>query len=187
MPPPTAVESCFEIAFWFLDRALNDGEYMQPQKMQRLMFLAQAYFGVVQAGRKLMPATFIATAEGPLEPTIYRVFARGRPSVDLKPIDDVARHLLDSVWRQFGSYSIDKLNDLIKKHPPYVDAFSVEPDSEIDFESMVAFYGEKPGSRRSAVGAGSATSINKVMRPKVMRNATGKPVSVNRWTPKRVD
>ena len=57
---PTAVESCFEIAFWFLDRALNDGEYLQPPKLQRLMYLAQAYFAVVQNGAKLMPATFVA-------------------------------------------------------------------------------------------------------------------------------
>ena len=67
---PTAVESCFEIACWFLDRALNDGEYLQPQKLQRLMYLAQAYFGVVQNGAKLMPATFIAAPDGPLEPTV---------------------------------------------------------------------------------------------------------------------
>ncbi|TAL00286.1 MAG: hypothetical protein EPO08_14085 [Rhodospirillaceae bacterium] len=186
--PPTAVESCFEIAFWFLDRALTDGEYLQPQKMQRLMFLAQAYFGVVQNGLKLMPATFVAGEEGPLEPTIYRAFARGRPMVDLKPVDETAQHVLDSVWRQFGSYSMEKLNDLVKRHPPYADAFAMAPASEIDFEAMVAFYGEKPGARRSASSASPSTpSASKVMRPKLMRNATGKPVSVNRWTPKRVD
>jgi hypothetical protein len=34
---------------------------------------------------------------------------------------------------------------------------------------------------------GAPTAVEKVMRPKVLRNATGKPVSVNRWTPKRID
>ena len=181
---PTAVETCFEVAFWFLDRALNDGEYLQPQKMQRLMYLAQAYYGVVHAGQKLMPGTFVANVDGPLEPTVYRAFARGRPMVDLKPIEEPARHLLDSVWRQFGAYSIEKLDDLVKRHPPYADAFAAGPSAEIDFESLVAFYGEKPGKRRGAA-VSTTLSAEKVMRPKVMRNATGKPVSVNRWMPKR--
>ena len=56
------------MAFWFLDRAQSDGEYLQPQKLQRLMFLAYAYYGVLQHGAKLMPATFVATADGPSRP-----------------------------------------------------------------------------------------------------------------------
>jgi hypothetical protein len=99
-------------------------------------------------------------------------------------VDEEARHVMDSVWRQFGSQSLDRLNELVKKHPPYADAFALAPSTEIDFETMVAFYGEKPGSRRST--SVEPTSAKKVMRPKLMRNATGKPVSVNRWTPKRV-
>jgi hypothetical protein len=104
--------------------------------------------------------------------------------VDLKPVEEEARHVMDSVYRQFGTYSIDRLNELVKKHPPYADAYAVAPSTEIAFESMVAFYGEKPSTRRT--GRAEPTSAKKVMRPKVMRNATGKPVSVNRWTPKRV-
>ena len=37
--PPA--ESVFDVAEWFLDTALNDGEYLQPMKMQYLMFLSQ--------------------------------------------------------------------------------------------------------------------------------------------------
>jgi len=183
---PTAVESCFEVACWFLDRAVSDGEYLQPHKLQRLLYLAQAYFGVVQNGLKLMPATFVAAEEGPIEPTVYRAFARGRPAVDLKAIDEPARHLLDSVWRQFGAYSIDRLDDLVKAHAPYTEAFAVAPRSEIAFAAMVSFYGDASPAKRKGSKA-AAPSANKVMRPKVMRNATGKPVSVNRWMPKRVD
>lgn len=185
---PTAVESCFEVACWFLDRAGDDGEYLQPQKMHRLLYLAQAYFGVLQSGAKLMPATFIALDEGPVEPTIFRAFARGRPAVDLKPIDDVARHILDSIWRQFGAHSAEHLNKLIRRHPPFADAYAAEPGAEILFESMVDFYGTQGLTRRqSNMVADDAPTAGKVLRPKVMRNATGKPVNVNRWTPKRAD
>lgn len=185
---PTAVDSSFEIACWFLDRGIDDGEHLQPQKLHRLMFLAQAYFGVLQGGAKLMPATFIAADEGPIEPTIFRAFARGRPAIDLKPIDEVPRHILDSIWRQFGAHSTEHLNKLIRRHPPYADAYAAAPGAEILFEGMVEFYGTQGlNKRKTAMAADDAPAAGKVLRPKVMRNATGKPVSVNRWTPKRAD
>ncbi len=185
---PTAVESCFEVAFWFLDRALQDREYLQPQKLQRLMYLAQAYFGVLQGQAKLMPATFVAAEEGPIEPTVFKAFARGRPMIDLKPVEEVPEHILDSVWRQFGAHSIEHLNKLIKRHPPYADTFAIAPGAEISFEAMLEFYGTQGlGRRPSAVAANDAPAPGKILRPKVLRNHSGKPVSVNRWLPKRVD
>jgi len=185
---PPAVESCFEVACWFLDRGINDGEYLQPQKLHRLMFLAQAYFGVLQGGAKLMPATFIASGDGPIEPTVFRVFARGRPQIDLRPVDELPRHILDSVWRQFGAHSIDYLNKLIMRHPPYADAYAAAPGAEILFEAMVDFYGTQGLNRRkSSVAAQDAPAAGKVLRPKVMRNHSGKPVSTTRWMPKRAE
>lgn len=184
---PTAVDSSFEVAFWFLDRAIEDGEYLQPQKLQRLLYLAQAYFGVLQNGLKLMPATFIAREEGPVEPTIFKALARGRPAVDLTPIDDVPRHVLDSVWRQFGAHSADYLDKLIRRHPPFADALAAGISTEITLESMIEFYGTQGAGRKSAHAAKDAPSASKVLRPKVMRNHSGKPVSTTRWMPKRVD
>ena len=184
---PTAVPSSFEIACWFLDRAMEDREYLQPQKLHRLMFLAQAYYGVLQHGAKLMPATFVASDDGPIEPTIFLAFARGRPILDLSPIDEVPRHILDSVWRQFGAHSAEHLNKLIKRHPPFADALSVAPNTEISFEGMVEFYGTQGLARKQSAAASDAPSAAKVLRPKVMRNHSGKPVSATRWMPKRVD
>jgi len=185
---PTAVPSSFEIACWFLDRAIEDSEYLQPQKLHRLMYLAQAYYGVLQHGAKLMPGTFVAADEGPIEPTIFRAFTRGRPILDLAPIDEVPRHILDSVWRQFGAHSVDYLNKLIRRHPPYADALSAAPNSEISFEAMVEFYGTQGlGRKPGAAAAVDAPSATKVLRPKVMRDHSGKPVTTTRWMPKRVD
>ena len=184
---PTAVPSAFEIACWFLDRAMEDREYLQPQKLHRLMYLAQAYYGVLQHGAKLMPATFVAADEGPIEPTIFLAFARGRPMVDLSPIDEAPRHILDSIWRQFGAHSTEHLNKLIRRHPPYADALAIAPRTEIPFETMVEFYGTQGLSRKQSAVASDAPSASKVLRPKVMRDHSGKPVSTTRWMPKRVD
>ncbi len=187
---PTAVESCFEIALWMLDRAIDDGEHLQPQKMHRMMFLSHAYYGALQGGAKLMPATFIAADEGPIEPTIFKAFARGRPLIDVSSISEIPRHILDSVWRQFGAHSVDYLNKLIRGHAPYADAFAAGPGTEIGFETMVEFYGAEGLSRRRSRAKAAQSDVpaaSRVLRPKVMRNHAGKPVNVNRWMPKRVD
>jgi uncharacterized phage-associated protein len=185
---PTAVDSTFEVAFWFLDRAIEDGEYLQPLKLHRLMYLAQAYFGVLQNGTKLMPATFIARVEGPIEPTIFKAMARGRPQIDLTPIEEVPRHVLDSVWRQFGAHSADYLDKMIRRHPPYADALAVGTGSEISLDAMIDFYSTQGTTRRPSRGAApDAPPASKVLRPKVMRDHNGKPVSTTKWMPKRVD
>ena len=187
---PTAVESSFEVAFWLLDRAIDDGEYLQPQKMHRMMFLSQAYYGALQSRAKLMPATFVAAEEGPIEPTIFRAFARGKPEVDVRPVSEVPRHVLDSVWRQFGAHSIDYLNKVICGHAPYANAYALGPDTEIIYDEMVDFYGAQGSSSDQSLPKGvqtDAPDARRVIRPKLMRNHDGKPVSVNRWMPKRVD
>ena len=79
---PADVNNAFDVAFWFADTALNENEYLQPQKLQRLLFLSQSYYAIIQKGRKLMPAVFVADEIGPMEPNIYMAFSRGRPDID---------------------------------------------------------------------------------------------------------
>ncbi|MEQ8736672.1 MAG: hypothetical protein RIC29_17250 [Rhodospirillaceae bacterium] len=187
-----AVESCFDVAFWLLDRALDDGEYLQPQKMHRLMFLAQAYYASAKNGAKLMPAVFVVGAEGPVEPTVFRAMERGRPMIDTGPIEEDVLHILDSVWRQFGAKSTERLNTALNTHPPVVKAKDNGVGTEIGFDDLVEFYmtalSDNLG-RRDGKGAGSpadAPTVDQVLRPKLMRSHTGKPVSVNQWSPRRV-
>ena len=71
----SASESVFDVAEWFLDTALNDGEYLQPMKMQYLMFLAQGYYAALTKGQRLIPSVFIATARSD--------FKRLRPDASL--------------------------------------------------------------------------------------------------------
>ena len=187
-----AVDSCFDVAFWLLDRALDDGEYLQPQKMHRLLFLAQAYYAAARHGAKLMPACFVAGPEGPLEPTVFKAMERARPMIDTVALEEEQEHVLDSVWRQFGSKSIERLNSAIMNHPPVHAASEAGEGTEISFESMVEFYvralttGQVGEKSKSAALAADAPSADQVMRPKVMRSHTGKPVNLKGWSPRRV-
>ena len=67
------LNTVFDAAFRFIDLALNDNEYLQPQKLHRLLYLAQAYYGANYHGNMLMPAIFVAEEFGPVEPNLYAV------------------------------------------------------------------------------------------------------------------
>ena len=183
---PAAVQSSFDVAYWFVDRALNDNEYIQPQKLHRLMFLSQAYFAVAYDGRPLMPAVFVADQFGPIEPNVFRACSIQRPPIETIPLSEPVSQFLDSVWRRFGSQSANSLSTLVNGHPPYRDALDKGPRSEISLAAMVKFYGRKPTATEAKRGGPSfeAPALEQVVRPKIMVSQDGKPVSVKKWTPK---
>lgn len=181
---PPVVESAFDVALWFLDRALEDNEYLQPQKLHRILFLSQAYFAVANQGRKLMPATFIADEPGPVEPNVYRAFEHGRPYMEPGPMKEAVQHFLDSIWRRFGSHSAEYLSRQLANHPPVAAALKKERRTEITLAAMVKFYGAQRSER--AARATEAPAVDQVLRPRVMRSSSGKPVNVSQWMPPAV-
>lgn len=178
--PASAVASTFDVVVWFTDRALNDGEYLQPTKLHRLMFLAQGYFAVAFRGQKLMPATFVAEPSGPVEPDVWRVYASGRPYIESVPPPERIEQFLDSIWRRFGSHSADYLGDLIGRQPPFQAALAEGPRTEIPLAEVAAFLARPPAA---AKGRGPQPGVEEVLRPRTALSATGKAVSVRRWTP----
>ncbi|HIJ37908.1 MAG TPA: hypothetical protein HPP80_03340 [Rhodospirillaceae bacterium] len=179
-----AVPSSFDIAFWFMDRSIADNEYLQPQKLHRLMFLAQAYFAVAFHGRMLMPALFIADEFGPLEPNVFRACSIQRPAVEAIPLDQAVTQFLDSIWRRFGAHSAEALSRQVNGHAPYRDALAKGAGTVISLQAMIDFYGKKAQAAPEAATAVGAPPIQQVLRPRLMRSQDGKPVSVQRWMPK---
>lgn len=176
---PFAVKSCLDVVLWFSDRALNDREYIQPQKLHRLMFLAQAYYSVAYPGRKLMPATFVTDSFGPVEPTVYHAFAYGRPPMlEGNALPDAVVAFLDSIWRRFGQYSADQLTKRLAEHPAVMTAMAKGLNEEIPLAEMAKFYAGEAAVRQGMPGAAE------VLRPRMMRSQDGKPVAVKTWTPK---
>jgi len=169
-----AISTAFDAAFWFCDTALNENEYIQPQKLQRLLYLAQAYYGVLTSGRKLIPSVFVAVELGPIEPNIFRAFANGRPNIEAELfLEDDAEYLLSSIWRRFGHHSPERLSKLTKDNPAYLQAFSKGEGTEITLGAMVAAYASD----------GAAPGSGQVVKPKVLMSQTGRPVAVKAWVP----
>lgn len=180
---PIAVKSSLDVAFWLSDQALNDREYIQPQKLHRLLYLSQAYFAVAYHGRKLMPAIFVTDAFGPVEPTVFHALAFGRPHmIEGNPLSDQVRHFLDGVWRRFGPYTADQLTRKLAEHTPVAMAMAKGQNEEIPFAEMVKYYSDEAAQRNRP--ASPVDSIDQVMKPRVLRSQSGKPVAVSTWKPK---
>lgn len=169
-------ESVFDVAEWFLDTALNDGEYLQPMKMQYLMYLSQGYYAALTKGSKLIPSLFVASQRGPVEPNTYRLYAVTRPPLTRQPMTAEISAFLQTIWKRFGSYSTDYLGRLVSEHEPYAHAFAQGENSEIDHTDMMNFYlqGRKtPATPEAAI----------IGKTRVMRSQSGKAVAVKKWIP----
>ena len=168
------VENAFDVAFWFSDTALNENEYLQPQKLQRLLFISQANYSVAFNGRILMPAFFVADEMGPLEPNIYMAFSKGRPEIDAHLfLPDQVENFLDNIWRQFGKYSTDQLNKITKGTQAYKQAFKNGHRTEITLDAMRTSF-----SRSQSISKVEQTGV-----PKIMKTQSGRPVTVKTWVP----
>ncbi|NQV82317.1 MAG: DUF4065 domain-containing protein [Rhodospirillales bacterium] len=171
---PADVDNAFDIAFWFADVALNENEYLQPQKLQRLLFIAQAYYSVAFNGARLMPAVFVADEMGPLEPNIYTAFSKGRPDVDARLfLPHEVETFLDNIWRRFGFHTTDRLNKMTKDTAAYKQALKRGHRAKISLDSM----------RLSFARADNTPGVGQVVKPKVLRTQTGRAVTVKAWVP----
>lgn len=150
MPSP-AVQSAVDVATWFADQARREDLYLQPQKLQRLLYIAQGSYAAMHYGRKLMPATFVADETGPVEPNIFRIFELGRPKVTTGNLPPEIEHFLSRIWRKYCHHATDYINKQIQYHDIYRNAIKRGVNEEIPFEEMAKFFAgidkdrKKPG------------------------------------------
>lgn len=169
-----AVETAFDVAEWFLDTALNEREYLQPAKLQSLMFLAQGFYAAANDGLRLIPAVFVVTQNGPVEPNTYKLYAAGRPMITKSPLPRDVAAFLDRIWRRFGAYSAGYLVKMLSNHTPVAEAALNGERAEISVKSMTLFY------KDALAGENTADAMN---RPRLMRTQTGRTVCVKKWIP----
>ncbi len=171
---PAAVYSTFDIVLWFNDVALDRNEYLQPQKLHRLLYLSQAYFAVAYGGRKLMPAVFVADEMGPIEPNIYTAYAKAAPNIEPELfLPEDVEAFITGIWRRFGNQSADSLTRLCRDTIAYKQALRRGDRAEISHEAM----------QLSFIRADRAPALDQVIKPKVMRSQSGRPVTVKAWVP----
>jgi len=168
---PAAANS-FDIAFWFLERARAEDSYIQPRRLQCLLFLAQAHYAAAYGGRRLMPSVFVFDQAGPLDPNLYRAFEHGRPKVTETPIDEAVKVFLDAIWRRYRNDDALRLEQIVSRAGKGEAAIEACDGSEITLPMMRRMFGTAPKKKKPA-------------GPRTMTTQTGKKVTVTSWQPKR--
>lgn len=166
-----AAKTSFDIADWFMERARTDNTYVQPRKLQCLLFLSQGHFAAAYNGRKLMPSVFIVDHAGVMDPNIYRAYEHGRPDVTKTGIDRATEVFLDAVWRQYAGSDTDSLSQTISELGAEEKPLSDADGSEIDVEAMRRMFAKPAPVERNG--------------PKLMHTQSGRPVAVEKWVPGR--
>ena len=167
-----AAPNSFDVAVWFLDRARAEDGYIQPRRLQCLLFLAQAHFVAIYKGRRLMPSVFLFDEGGPIDPNLYRAFEAGRPAYTENELPDYVLALLEGVWRRYAGFDTLRLDQLIARRGREEACIQRRDGSEIGIAAMRRMFG---GSTEKKANPAS----------KVMRSHTGRRVTVKKWTPAR--
>ena len=148
---PVTVRSPLDVAFWFLGRGESSAAPLDALALQNLLYLAQARWAAASEGRKLMPATFLATDSGPIEPTIYHVFRSGPPPLEFRdPHADVVA-FLDDVWERFGHLPAKDLGDIVRADASYQSARAQGANEEIVFAAGSAAPAARPAAAEAPV------------------------------------
>ena len=136
--------------------------------------LSQGYFAVAFGGRKMMPAVFVAEEMGPIEPNVYRAFAKGRPNIDPELfLPETVEEFLNGIWRRFGHHTPERLTKMCKETLAYKQAFKRGRRTEIPMQALMLSFAR----------AEDTPGVAQVVKPKLMRSQTGRPVAVKSWVP----
>lgn len=169
---PPALHTAFDGAVWFLDRARADHIHLPPQKLQRLLFIAQAAYAGRFQGALLMPALFVADELGPIEPNLLRLLSEGRPDdLPSEPANRETADFLEEIWRRFAHMPADRLNSLIAKAPAYAAALALGRGALLIPADFAPLFAPAPAKLAEDV--------------RVLRSQSGAAVAVRAWTPGR--
>ena len=171
MRPATATS--FDVAIWFLDRARIEDTYLQPRKLQCLLFLAQAHYAGAFNGRVLMPSFFVFDEGGPIDPNLFRALENGRPDITEGDLDDEILIFLEAIWRRYNESDALGLDRLISQQGAAEPAIRSRDKSEVGLAAMQRMFARR-GNERAGING-----------PVIAKTATGREVTVTKWTPKR--
>ena len=190
------VRSPLDVAFWFLGRGDSGAAPLDAIALQNLLYLAQARWAAASHRQKLMPATFLATDSGPIEPTIYHVFRNGPPPLEFRDPRSEVVAFLDDVWQRFGHLPAKDLGDIVRADPAYQRARATGANQEIVFTATPAaaapesaaqspVLATKDGARATKwiPGKGRKTKGPRAPSEDPFANAPGNPAT--KFTPRR--
>lgn len=171
-------ESSIDVAYWFIYQAEEDGVYLEDEKLQNLLFLAQVHYALAYNMEMLMPSMFVCDESGFKEPTLNKIFAQGHPFMPKAALTVKANDFLLEIWKKYSSLSMKELANVVKNNPAYKENYVEGVKNVVQLNLVV----EKFISNSNILKDNNAYSDNK---KKILLSQNG-PVVVSKWQPRKV-
>lgn len=147
------IQSAQLVADFFLTQAKEKKKLISNKKLQKLLYYAQAWH-LVFHGKKLFKEDIEAWIHGPAIKEIYVKYKKfGFAPIDLtkysktdfKKLSSEQIELLENIWKIYGKYDADYLEELTHSEEPWQKARegltpTKSSDNVISDESMKTFY-----------------------------------------------
>jgi uncharacterized phage-associated protein len=153
--------SASQIADYFLFRASNDAKPITNQKLQKLLYYAQAW-SLAGRDEKLFDEKIQAWIHGPAIPEIYLEYKqfgfepikKDVTEENVSQIPDDVKKFLDEIWTVYGKFDAAYLEQLTHSEEPWLKARAgleahVGSENEITLDSMRDFYRAKLETAKS--------------------------------------
>jgi uncharacterized phage-associated protein len=119
---------------------------LSARRIHYLLYLTQAHYVAEHRGQKIMPATFLATQVGPVEPNIHQLFAGGRFVLEANDPPCVVEDYLIEIWNRFGGKTLKQLEELVEQDGAWRPVFRKGALLEIPVELLFRAYGRGAGA-----------------------------------------
>lgn len=189
-----AIRSTFDIVAWFKSRAAADETVLMPSALIKMLYLSQAIYAAENDKVKMMPATFLATDVGPIEPDLFLSLDFVEIEDPVVPSDNVEDVLL-AVWAVLMTEEEQGLDRLIAVDSALKAATERARNSEILIDEMASAYPAGIATLRDKTSVNRFPDGSSYKTPHPSLDAaptedqevrfTADGRSVTRWTPKR--
>lgn len=173
-----ALNSAIEAADWFFKRAERDGIYLEAEKLQHLLFLAQIHFALNNNFEYLVPGLFICDERGFSEPNLGRILSFGLPMMPKPAFPERVASFLELIWQKYASMSIKDLAAFIKNSESYIKNYQVGRKNIVSLEDMASQF-------RSSINPASLNKAGSHPSKKILISQNG-PVVVSQWQPRKI-
>ncbi|WP_025899142.1 hypothetical protein [Sneathiella glossodoripedis] len=109
-----AIRSTFDIVSWLETKAAEEEIALEPSSLMQLVYLLQAIYAAEHKKAKLMPATFLATEVGPIEPDLFLALEHGVNITESVAPSTQVEEVLLGVWEAFVEMGDDGLEKLLE-------------------------------------------------------------------------
>lgn len=173
-----AINSSLEAANWFFRRADRDDRYLENDKLQQLLFLAQVHFALNNNMNYLIPGLFVCDSQGFSEPNLTQILSHGLPLMEEPVFSAQINSFLELIWKKYSPMSTAELSEFIKNSDSYADNYLPGKKNIVPLEEIAEKF-KTSLNPRSFSRAGTSS------KRKILISQNG-PVMVSAWQPRKL-